>query len=447
MLVFPLPQEGRSEANARAARERDGFSHRVERRGIMDDSMTPAKPSLPRNVRLLISMRAARSIGQGAMVAAFTLYLHALGWTATAIGAVLMGALLFGTLLTIIVGPLSDRGGRRAFLLAYDALQALVALIAMLTTTPWLLVTAAVIGGFGRGANGSAGPFSPVEQAWLAIELPMQRRGRIFSANSAVGFIGMGVGALLAALPAWWMGHAMSAHDYRLLFALPLAGSLASFTLMWLAREPVTIAQTRDTDSGARAVRRRENALLAKLVLANSLNGLGIGLIGPLVAYWFAIKFQRGLTDIGPGIALGLLAGGAGSFFAGGIARRHGIMRTVLWMRGAGIALLVAMPLVPWFWPAMGLYIARGISNRGTGGLRQALAAGLTRAERRGLASSLQNISIQLPRAIGPVIGGVLFHAGYLTLPFLLGAALQVGYLVLYARFFSHTAAAQVREA
>jgi len=203
----------------------------------MEDVNITAKPPLPRNMRLLIGMRAARSIGQGAMVAAFTLYLHALGWSATAIGAVLMGALLFGTLLTIIVGPLSDRGGRRAFLLGYDALQ------------------------------------------------------------------------------------------------------------------------------------------------------------------------------------------------------------------GMGIALLVAMPLVPWFWPAMALYITRGVSNRGTGGVRQALAAGLTRAERRGLASSLQNISIQLPRAIGPVIGGALFHAGYLKLPFLLGAVLQLGYLVLYARFFGSHEAAKVREA
>ena len=102
----------------------------------MGNVSTTSKSSLPRNVRLLIGMRAARSLGQGAMVAAFALYLHALGWTATAIGAVLMGALLFGTLLTIIVGPLSDRGGRRAFLLGYDALQTLVALVAMLTTTP-----------------------------------------------------------------------------------------------------------------------------------------------------------------------------------------------------------------------------------------------------------------------------------------------------------------------
>jgi MFS family permease len=411
------------------------------------DVMTAApKSPLPRNVRLLIGMRASRSIGQGAMVAAFTLYLHALGWTAPAIGAVLMGALLFGTLLTIIVGPLSDRGGRRPFLLGYDMVQALVALIAMLTTTPWLLIAAAVIGGFGRGANGSAGPFSPVEQAWLAIELPVVHRGSVFSANSAVGFSGMGIGALLAALPAWWLGHAMSVADYRLLFLLPLAGSLASFTLMWMAREPAVSASPARRDL-ARDIRHAENRLLAKLVLANSLNGLGIGLIGPLIAYWFAIKFQRGLLDIGPGIALGLLAGGAGSFLAGWIARRHGIMNTIVWMRGIGVLLLVAMPLVPWFWPAMALYIARGISNRGTGGVRQALAAGLTRAERRGLASSLQNISMQLPRAVGPVIGGALFHAGYLALPFLLGAVLQLAYLVLYVRFFSHTEAAQVREA
>lgn len=232
-----------------------------------------------------------------------------------------------------------------------------------------------------------------------------------------------------------------------MLFVLPLAGSIASFALMWLAREPAVFAKPRDADAGARAIRREENALLAKLVLANSLNGLGIGLIGPLIAYWFAIKFQRGLIDIGPGLALAFIVGAAGSFLAGAIARRHGIMNTVLWMRGVGIALLIAMPLVPWFWAAMGLYIARGISNRGTGGVRQALAAGLTRAERRGLASSLQNISIQLPRAIGPVIGGALFHAGYLKLPFLLGAALQLGYLVLYARFFGSHEAAKVREA
>lgn len=405
-----------------------------------------AHGGVPRNVRLLIATRAVRSVGQGAMVAAFTLYLHALGWGGTAIGGVLTGALLFGTVLTLIVGPWSDRGGRRRFLIAYDALQALAALVALLTTTPWLLVSAAVIGAFGRGGNGSAGAFSPVEQAWLALELPMARRGRVFSVNSAVGFVGMGLGAGSAALAAWLLGAAMSAGDYRWLFLLPLAGSLASIALLGLATEPPLPPAAPVARRAEQATRRLENRRLAQLMLANALNGLGVGLTGPLIAYWFAIKFARGLNAIGPGLAIAFFVGAAGALLAGQIARRHGIMRTVVWMRGVGLLLMVALPLAPWFALAMVLYIGRGASNRGTSGVRQALAAGLTRAERRGLASSVQNVSLQLPRAIGPVIGGALFHAGYLTLPFLLGAALQLAYLLLYVMFFRKTAAAWARE-
>ncbi|TAN06642.1 MAG: MFS transporter [Rhodanobacteraceae bacterium] len=409
-------------------------------------TVTVLRAPLPRNVRILITTRAVRSVGQGAMVASFTLYLNALGWSATAIGTVLMGALLWGTLLTITIGPLSDHGGRRWFLIGYDLVQAGAALLAMLTTTPSLLVAAAVVGAFGRGANGSAGAFSPVEQAWLAIELPMAHRGRVFSTNSAVGYIGMGIGALLVALPAWWLGHTLAAPDYRLLFVLPLAGSLGSFALLWLTREPNVVApRSRHADT-APALRRTENRLLAKLVLANALHGLGIGFVGPLIAYWFAIKYARGLTAIGPGLALAFLTGAVGSVIAGTLARRHGIMRTVVWINGLGVALMALLPLAPWFWVAMAVYIVRGTTNRGTNGVRQALAAGLTRVERRGLASSLQNISFQIPRAVGPVIGGALFHAGHLMLPFFLAALFELGYVFAFARFFGHTEAARVRE-
>lgn len=410
--------------------------------------MASLRRELPRNVRLLIGIRAARSVGQGALVAAFTLYLNALGWSGSAIGSVLMAALLLSTALTALVGPLSDRGHRRAFLLIYDLVQILVALVALLTTVPWLLVGAAVIGGFGRGGNGAAGPFSPVEQAWMAVELPMEKRSRIFSANSAVGLIGMGVGALAAALPTLWAGRVMTAADYQLLFALPLTGGIISFFLLLLTREPRLSRASRASvaEPATLQVHRTENRLLARLVLANVFNGLGVGMVGPLIAYWFALRFQRGLAEIGPGLALAFFISALGAFIAGEVARRKGIMLTVLWMRGVGIVCLLLMPVAPWFALAMLLYVARGAANRGTGGVRQALAAGLTRAERRGLASSLQNISFQLPRAIGPAIGGALFHAGYLVLPFMLGAALQLIYLVLYVRFFGQHPAATIRD-
>ncbi|MEW9571489.1 MFS transporter [Rhodanobacter sp. Si-c] len=396
---------------------------------------------MPRNVRLLIGTRAARSFGQGAMVAAFALYLHALGWAGTTIGAVLMGALLAGSVLTLVVGPLSDRGHRRRFLLGYELLQVAVALVAMATTLPWLLTVAAVMGGFGRGANGAAGPFSPVEQAWLSHELPMARRGRVFSFNTAVGFFGMAGGALLAALPPWLSGHAMTPGDYRLLFALPLLGSLVSLGLLLATREIALPASVPDP-AAQLTVRRRENGLLLRLVLVNALNGFGVGMVGPLVAYWFALKFHHGLAEIGPGMALGFLLGAAGSLLAGRLAVRAGVVRSVVLMRATGIVLLLLMPLAPWFWLAMLLYALRGAFNRGTAGVRQALATGLTGDSRRGLASSLQSISMQVPRAAGPVLAGALFHAGYLSLPFVIGAAFQCAYVVLYARFFgAHEAA------
>jgi len=405
--------------------------------------------SLPRNVRLLIGMRAARSFGQGALVTSFALYLHALGWSGTTIGAVLMGALLVGSVMALAVGPLSDRGGRRGFLLGYELMQVAVVAVAMATTRPWLLVPAAVLGGFGRGANGGAGPFAPVEQSWLAAELPMARRGRVFSFNTAVGFFGMAGGALLAALPSWLFGHVMASADYRLLFVLPLLGSLVTLVLVLCTRETTAAPVSRSSAAAAStrddraAVRRRENRMLRRLVLVNSLNSFGMGLVGPMIAYWFALKFHRTLATIGPGMALGFLLGTASSLLAGRLAARVGAVRSEVMMRTASITLMILTPLVPWFWLAVVLYSVRGAFNRGTAGVRQALAVGLTGAGRHGFASSLQNISMQMPRAIGPVLAGAMFHAGYLTLPFLVGAVFQCAYLALYARFFGSHEAAQ----
>lgn len=139
--------------------------------------MTQPGTPIPRTAWLLLGARLARSIWQGALVVDFALYLKALQWSAVAISAVLSVALLVGAALTMALGPLSDRFGRRWFLLVYDAVQGLAAVAAWLSAEPATLAVAAVIGGFGRGGNGAAGPFSPVEQAWLARCVPAARRG------------------------------------------------------------------------------------------------------------------------------------------------------------------------------------------------------------------------------------------------------------------------------
>ncbi|HEX8739295.1 MAG TPA: MFS transporter [Casimicrobiaceae bacterium] len=392
---------------------------------------------LPPTVLRLMAARGARSIGQGALVAAFALYLHALGWSAPEIGATLSAALLVGAILTLAFGPLSDRRGYRRFLLVYEALQAAAALAALVTAWPPVLVGAAIVGSFGRGANGSAGPFGPLEQAWLAEVLPPHRRGAVFSANAAIGFGGMALGALLAGGVDLLVRPLGGVLAYRPLFLLSLAGSVAAFVLVAGLREPSRDPPARIA-AGPRG-RRSENAMLIRLVVANTLNGLGIGMIAPLIAYWFALRFQRGPGSIGPALAASFVLGAIGAVIAGQMVRRYGLIGPVVIMRGVGLGLLIALPLVPAFPLAAALYALRAGFNQGTAGVRQALVVGLTH-DRRGLAASLQNVSIQIPRAVGPLVAGFMLSAGMLRAPFFVAAALQASYLVLYARFFRNYA-------
>jgi MFS family permease len=398
---------------------------------------------LPHNVRRLLAARAARSLGQGATVASFTLYLQALGFNGAAIGTVLMAGLLFGALLTLIIGPLSDRVSRRALLIGYEIAAALAALAAMLLPDMSVLIVAATVAGFGRGANGAAGPFSPVEQAWLAREVSGEARRRAFSINATLGFLGMAAGAALIALPAALGAGFHSLATYRALFGLPLAGSIAS--LLLIAQTRVSAAEPPPAAAGAHAsdaqVTRTENRLLRRLAAVSAINGLAIGIVSPLIAYWFLRRFHQSPAAIGPALAVSFVLASAGSVLGGRLSRSLGTVRSVVWMRLVGLGLLVAIPFAPTFLLAAGLYALRSACNRGTAGARQVVAAGLTRAERRGLAASVQSLSTQLPRAAGPVLGGWLIHRGEFVAPFLLTAAMQALYLLLYRQFFGNTAA------
>ncbi len=392
---------------------------------------------LPHNVRCLLAARAARSVGQGATVATFSLYLHALGFGGPAIGLVLMAGLAFGAVLTLIIGPLSDRVSRRRLLIIYEISALLAAGAAIVSPNEGVLIAAATLAGFGRGANGAAGPFSPVEQAWIAREVDGEDRRRALAHVATLGFLGMGLGAILVVLPPLF-GHAYTQlSTFRILFILPLAGSLIGLALLATTREaaPVEVAPALDVRAEAH-LKREENRSILKLAVTNAINGLAIGIVGPLIAYWFLRRYAQGPAAIGPALAASFMLGAVGAMLANGLSRRFGSVRSVIAMRIVGLALLLAVPFSPDFDLAAGLYALRGAFNRGTAGVRQAVAAALTRAERRGVAASAQNLSVQIPRAIGPILGGWLIQRGDFITPFLVTAALQALYLILYQRFF-----------
>ncbi len=404
--------------------------------------------ALPRAVRLLLAARLARSLGQGALVVDFSLYLHALGWSSAGIGSVLTAGLVVGATLTLLVGPFSDRIGRKRFLLFYEAAQIVAAMAAWATAQPVVLVAAAIVGAYGRGGNGSAGPFGPVEQAWMTTWVRRRDRGNIFSVNNAVGFFGMTLGALVAMLPGVMAGTHLAAADFRPLFLVVAAGSVVCLVCIGrIAEDPAIRARAAEAAevpaveaeaaaAADAALTRDENRDLLRLVLVNGLSGVGMGLTGPLIAYWFALRYGKGPELIGPMMALSFALASAAALYAGRLSMRLGMVRAVVLMRLVGLVLMVAMPLMPSFGLAAAIYVARAVFQRGSIGARQAVGVSLVRAPRRGLAASLNNASQQFPRAVGPLFGGLMFDAGMLIAPFLIGAAIQAAHLYLYDRMF-----------
>ncbi|HUX61652.1 MAG TPA: MFS transporter [Ignavibacteriaceae bacterium] len=400
----------------------------------------------PTTKRLVLA-RAFRSVGQGALVVDLALYLHALGWNGFHIGLVLSAAGLFGAFLSLGVGVASDRMRRRPFLLVYESIVFVCSIAAFLTAQSVILSITIIAAGFGRGANGAAGPFSPVEQAWLAEEVPAVRRGWVYSMNTAFGFFGMGFGALLAMLPEFlsaWIGKGHSpmtinAIAYRPLFLIVTAATIGNILLIFNAKEKYSGSRqgnNADEKQEEKQIRRKENKMLTGLVFLNSFNGLAIGFTGPLISYWFAIRFGVGPASIAPIMAATFFFTGISSLLTGRVSEKIGIVKSVVWARFIGLLLLISLPLMPFFWLASLVYLLRSAFNRGSVGARQALTVGLVRDKRRGLATSLNAMSMQLPQSVGPSIAGLLFSTGQLELPFYVGAIFQGAYLIMYGRFF-----------
>jgi predicted MFS family arabinose efflux permease len=261
----------------------------------------------------------------------------------------------------------------------------------------------------------------------------------VYSLNTALGFFGMGLGAFSATLPALLMSRLGGTGAYRPLFGLVVLASAGNLWLLGRASEAYRgpeRAQSRQARRHGAQLRRQENRILGKLVLVNVFNGVAIGLTGPLISYWFALRFGIGPAEIAPVMGATFMLTGASSLLTGRLTERIGIVRSVIGVRLVGLVLMVLLPLMPAYWLAALVYLLRSAFNRSSAGARQALTVGLVRDERRGLATSLNAVSLQVPRSVGPSVAGYLLDAGQFALPFYAAALLQGVYLVAYGRVF-----------
>jgi MFS family permease len=420
-------------------------------------------------VKRLLLARALRSTAQGIAFVDLTLYLKDMDWSGTQIGAVLTMAGLVGAFFILLVGMVSDRYGRKKFLYYYELLTALAALLTVVTSNSVVLSLVIILAGFGRGQNGAAGPFTPAEQAWLAAYAPLSERGRIFSVNNAVGNFGTALGSVIGGATVFWDELLPGAFAYRPLFLLMCLLSVACAWVIFgappetgtleietgKASDPVlkpdrdaAVSDSEDVrkanstapdpagKQSEKALRRAENWNLVKLSAVNVINGLAVGMMSPMMAYWFAVKYNATTAEIGITIALSSICTGFSSLAVGWLAQRFGMVKSVVWLRVSGTLLIALLPLMPVYWLASVVYVLRSALSRGTAGARAALSTSLTRDSRRGFSASINSLSVRATSAVGPSLSGYMMSLNQLSLPFYLSAGLQIVSAYMYSAFF-----------
>jgi MFS family permease len=405
--------------------------------GNKADSAKDLVFDLPSPAKRLLLARLLRSAAQGSLVVDFALYLNQLRWSGTQIGALIAASFLFGSVLSILVGPLSDRLGYRPLLVGYEIGMVGLFLAASLSSNSWILSISAIGGGFGRGANGAPGCFVPVELAWLAEVVPSSRRAAVFNLNTALGFIGMGLGAILAIFPGLWVSHFPGVFAYRPLFCLGAVTAIANAVMLsWLPNQK-SLGQARPEEMGEpRSLTEEEKTALTRLGGINLFHGISVGLSGPLIAYWFAMKFRVGPTRLGPIVALAFFSAAITAFGMAYLSSRFGSVRAFVGTQWISVALLALLPFLPTFALASVIWIFRFAVERGAAGAMEAVNAGLVGEGKRGLVNGLSVASLATPRAVGPAIAGHWIAAGAFAAPFGAAALFQAAYIVLYRRAF-----------
>jgi len=308
---------------------------------------------MTRDMQLLIVARAFMSSGRALAGVVAPIYLAKIGFDGSELGILFAVTAIISAVLTGAVAFLSDRLGRKAFIIGVPLLAAAAGVVFAVTQNPAIVFIAAAAGSFGRGAGaagGNIGPYQPAEQAYLADSVAPQVRnslfGRVAFASSLGAVIGVGV---LAWIPdvaqALGLGELNS---YRPVFVVLAFVSLVAALL------PLPIAPRRAVHTGGGkapiTLPRKSWRLLLRLGVTNGMNGLAIGFFGPFITYWFYTRFNAGPGTVGTLYAVINVASMASNLSAASIADRLGVVKTIVVTRALAAIMIVPMVLAPHFW-------------------------------------------------------------------------------------------------
>ena len=385
---------------------------------------------------LIIAARALRGFAQSAVSVLVAIYLGLQGFSLVETGLLLTCGSAGASAMAVLIGLFGDAFGRRRTLLVLSGLMTLTGVAFATTGTFVVLAAVAFVGSFSALA-GSGGGMGSIEQAIVVVSAPAEKRTDVFALYSMVGMLAASLGALAAGVPTilqrelgasafqslrvMFLGYAVCGLALALVYSRISSGiELAAVAARWT--NPLTLPS------------RRRIFTLSGLFAIDS---FGTGLVvESLASYWFFTRFGLQPAELGAVFFSSNVLAAVSLWVAARLARRIGLLNTMVFTHIPSSLFLIAMMFAPTAWVAILFWLLRAfLSQMDVPTSQSYTMAVVDPAERTAMASATM-VSRSAGVALGPTIAAALWTTTSASVPFVIGAAVKIAYdLTLWGLF------------
>ena len=403
-----------------------------------------SQPSWAPGVYLLFATRMVRLFAYGSLSLILVLYLVEVGLSEQETGLLLTMTLVGDTLISLWVTTTADRIGRKRMLIAGSALIVLGGVVFAGTSSFVPLLLAATIGVISPSGN-EVGPFLAIEQAALADSVPAKDRTRMFAWYHLAGSLATAAGALAcgALVQLLESCEVPPRQSFRIvLWAYGAAGLLLAglFTRLSRAAEAGNVPRGADgapVRLGLLGLHRSRGVVLTLSALFALDAFAGGFVLQSVVAYWFYVRFGADPVVLGATFFGANLLAGFSALAAAALARRVGLINTMVFTHVPSNLLLILIPFMPTLPSAVAVLLIRFAISQMDVPARHSYTAAAVDPDERSAAAGITGVARTTGAAVAPVLAGLLLAAPALAgAPFVVAGVLKLVYDGLLYRLF-----------
>lgn len=381
-----------------------------------------APERIPAPAKLFLVGVVFNGIGNGITNVVLQLYFASIGISSATLGSIIMMNALSAAILTIPMGILADRYGKKKLVYACAA-STVVAGPLLLFTRSVLMFKLAFLS-FGV-SNAAAVVFSPIYSSFFEKE----DMDKAFGFYGALNIATISLGSLLGFIPPLLverLGFSLSS-AYWMFLALGL--------VPFVVQNVFYIWSVKDYEEGKANNGFRFNMaskdLVFKISLIQLLSAASVGVFISLFPFYVNKKFGLESDALGALFFASNLMSAAAQALSSKISDRLGSLKTIAVAFGLAAPFYLLMPLAPSFTWLSAFYVLRlGFATIAAPLMSSTLMKDL-KEEEKATANSIRMMAMQGGGVIGPWLGGALMERASLELPAFVGGGLYAAMAAL----------------